>query len=206
MSQDSQDSAFLINHELRSRGLSGLDKAKELVPQLAMFVRDSTHLSSLLNACDPEERRHMYEALEPYLRFRPKPFHMYLIEMAADAERRQLPTIGPNGDLVAYKPPPEIRTSALADPAQPVSADDAFATAAVTRDTAKAHLVVVCAVCTREEVFSGITRETVTDALRAAGWRMAQTIDAEAVELCPACVEARAPKGFRARFKKVVLS
>jgi hypothetical protein len=182
-----EDSAFLINHELRSRGLSSLDEAGALIPQLAMFVRDHAHLRSLINACDAEERGHMYEALVPNLRFKAKPLHLYLIEMAEDAARRQLPTIGPDGGLVAYKPPPEIVTEA--------DADAAIATAAVTADGARHHLRAICARCTREAVFPGITKNDCVQSLRQAGWVMtyvpieqAETIpELKPVEMCPEC-------------------
>ncbi len=184
-----RDDAFAINHELKKMGLATLGEAGALMSQLAMFVRDENHFRSLLNACDPEDRRDMYESLRPNLRFELKPLDVYVAEMAIDAARRQLPTIGPDGGLVAYKPPPEIRI------------DDALATDAIAADIAKYRLHVVCVVCTAEDTFSGITQEDAVKAAREYGWRMgfkrvdvADPFSREQVEVCPKCVNARKPR------------
>jgi hypothetical protein len=181
---------FALNHELRSRGLASLDEAGALIPQLAYLVRDDRHFVSLLNACEPEKRRNMYEALAPNLRFRPRTFAEYLIENAQDAERRQLPTLGPAGELVPFKVP-EVKT--------PATGDDAIATAAAV--IATETLSVVCTLCTREQTVSAISKEDAVRELRKLGWRYGfrnsliyPGKDPERVEVCPQCVKARAPK------------
>lgn len=185
---------FAINHELKSRGFASLDEAGPLITQLAYLVTDDRHFATLLNACEPEHRRDMYEAMAPNLSFKPRSLAEYLIESAQDAERRQLPTIGPAGELVPFKVP-ELRSPAAA----PATADDAIATAAAV--IAKEHLHAVCTLCTREENVSAITKEDAVRELRKLGWRYAfrnspldPSRDPERVEVCPSCVRARAPK------------
>jgi len=180
----SQDPAFLINHELKRRGLASLAEAGALITQLAFFVRDHAHFRALINACEPEERRHMYDAMEPYLSFRPKPLADLLIELAQDAEHRQLPTITPQGGLKPFTVPE-------------LNSDDALATRAVAVELAKEHLHVVCGLCTFEDVFDGITKADAVRALRKAGWRRAMKhgdLARQTLELCPRCVRSRAPR------------
>lgn len=186
----STDSPFLINHELRSHGFASLGEAGALIPQLAFCVRDDRHLRTLINACDPEHRRSMYDALTPHLRFKARPLDVYIAELGRDAEIRQLPTTGSNGQLLEYKVP-EIKTAP--------PADAEICAAAVTDAIAKQRIRVVCPLCTREAVFSGPNKEDVIDQLRAAGWRFARKGEQqEQVEVCPKCVAARAPRLIRA--------
>lgn len=187
-----KDKAFAINHELKKHGFASLGEAGPLMAQLAFCVRDEAHFKALLNACEPEDRRDMYEALRPNLRFALKPLDVYIAEMAIDAARRQLPTIGPDGGLVAYRePPPLVLDSEI---------DDALATDAVANSIAKQFLHVVCVVCTREDTFSGPTKEDAIDAVREAGWRMGfkrvslDSPERVQVEVCPKCVAQRAPR------------
>ena len=185
------DSAFAINHELRKNGFASLDEAEHLIPQLAFCVRDDRHLRSLINDCEPENRGAMYNALAPNLRFKPRPLDVYLAEIALDAEIRQLPTIGPGGQLLEFKPA-ELRSS------EP-TVEQSIA-AAVDEVIAKEHLHAVCLLCTRETVVDGITKEDAVRQLRKAGWRMGfkrkddPLAEPESVEICPLCVRARAPR------------
>lgn len=185
---------FALNHELKKNGLASLNEPAALISQMASLVYDDKHFATLLNACEPEERRNMYEAMAPNLPFRPRTFAEYLIENAQSAEREQLPTLGPGGALVPFKVP-EFRSPAKV----PASADDAIATAAAV--IAKEHLNVACTLCMREETVSAITREDAVRELRRLGWRYAfknslidPSRDPERVEVCPACVKARAPR------------
>lgn len=181
---------FALNHELKSHGFASLDEAGTLVAQLAFLVSDDRHFASLLNACEPEERRNMYDAMAPNLAFRPRPLAEYLIDAAQDAERRQLPTIGPEGQLLAFKVP-EVESAP--------KSDDAIATEAVAEAMAKQRLWVVCVLCTREDVFRGATKEAAIADARAAGWRIGHKratpeAEPEQVEVCPKCVKERAPR------------
>lgn len=100
-----------INQFLGRRGLATLDDPRGLVTQMAFLIQDHEHLRSMLIRCEPEHRRDMYESLKPHLRFEAKPLDVYIAEGQQDAERRQLPTLGPNGELVPFKPA-EIHTEA----------------------------------------------------------------------------------------------
>ena len=93
-----------INHYLASRGLGQIGDTG-LLAQFGFLVRDHLHFQQLLAACAPELRNGMYEALVPYLGFRPKALDVYIIDAAADAERRQLPILKPDGHLEQYRPP-----------------------------------------------------------------------------------------------------
>jgi hypothetical protein len=181
---------FAINHELKSHGFASLDEAGALAAQLAYLVQDDKHFASLLNACEPEERRNMYEAMAPNLPFKARSLAEYLIEMAEDAERRQLPVIGEDGQLRAFKPP--VIESAP-------KTDAAIATEAVAEALAKERLWVVCVLCTREDVFRGATKDDAVADARKNGWRVGYKRSSpeaapEQVEVCPACVKARAPR------------
>lgn len=100
-----------INRTLGQHGLGQLDHPG-LVHQLAYFVRDHDHFRSLLIACEPAERRHMYEAMAPNVRFKAHSFEQYLAEARTDAEARQLPIQAEDGTLKPYQVP-EIKTDAL---------------------------------------------------------------------------------------------
>jgi hypothetical protein len=197
----SHDSAFAINHFLRSNGLAGLSEAGALMTQLAMFVRDDRHFGALLNACEPAERGHMYDALAPNVRFKARPLADYMIEAAQDAERRQLPTIGEDGHFKAFKVP-EIGDRSQKSEVRSQNTegrDAAIATEAVAEEIAKERLHVVCLLCTREDFFRGITKQDAVEASRAAGWRAGfkrkhNSDEREQVEICPRCVKARAPR------------
>ena len=109
-----------INQFLGRRGLATLDDPRGLVTQVAFLIQNHDHLRSMLIRCEPEHRRDMYESLKPHLRFEAKPLDVYIAEGQADAERRQLPTLGPNGELVPFKPA-EIHTQAEAEENTPES-------------------------------------------------------------------------------------
>jgi len=100
-----------INHTLAEHGFAELTDPG-LVHQLAFFVRDHAHFVSLLIACDPAERRAMYEAMSAYLRFKPRAFDQYMMEAREDAERRRLPVEQPDGTLKEFQVP-EVKSDAL---------------------------------------------------------------------------------------------
>ena len=84
-----------INQMLGAAGLGQLD-SPGLVGQIAYMVRDHEHFGSLLMACEPEERQHMWDALAPNLRFKPYALDHYLLKARADAEARRLPVQQPD--------------------------------------------------------------------------------------------------------------
>ena len=97
-----------INQTLGEHGLGQLDHPG-LVNQLAYLVRDDEHFKSLLIACEPSERGHMFAAMAPNLRFKPKTLDQYLTEARENAESMQLPIQQPDGTLKQYNVP-EIKT------------------------------------------------------------------------------------------------
>jgi hypothetical protein len=180
----------IVNRALMSNGLGKLDDPG-LVRQLGFLVSRSvkTHdeFRTLINRCDPAERPNMYEALKPYIRFELKPLDVYIAENFAIAEAKQLPTIGPDGQLVEFKVP-EIRSKA-----EPTALQ--IAQRVINDSFARFRLSVFCPRCTREAVFTGLRREDALEAARAAGWRMAVEItlgERKPFEICPQCVDTRA--------------
>jgi hypothetical protein len=132
-----------------------------------VFVRDHDHLKSLLFACEPEQRRQMYEAITPHLRFKARTFDQYLQEVREDAEARQLPTLAADGTLQGYRVP------------ELTSLDRALNEA-----VARVSLTLVCRNCTREEVFAATDRYEAVKAAREAGWVYDETTESER---CPEC-------------------
>ncbi|MGH9668273.1 MAG: hypothetical protein ACRD9L_27950 [Bryobacteraceae bacterium] len=163
-----------VNHMLMSHGLGRLEDGAGLMSQMGFLVRDEAHFQQLIAACEPEERRNMYEALRPHLRFAPQSLEHYLIEARRDAEARQLPVVGEDGQLHAYTPP-EVNT---------VIADTEAAQVAVNEAFARKRLHVVCGKCTREAVFTGDWENDCLVNLRRAGWRY--DIGAR-VDICADC-------------------
>jgi hypothetical protein len=173
-----------------SGGLGKLDDPG-LVRQIGFIVGRSvkTHdeFRTLINRCEPAERPNMYEALKPYMRFDLKPLDVYIAENLAIAEAKQLPTIGPNGQLLEFKVP-EITSKAPPTALQ-------VAQRVINDSFARFRLTVFCPRCTREAVFTGLRREDALEAARTAGWRFAVAISLdkrEPIEICPHCVETRA--------------
>jgi hypothetical protein len=119
----------------------------------------------------------MYDALEPNLRFKARTLDAYIIEAKQDAEARQLPTVGEDGQLHPYTPP----QAGLA-PTELIEAAQEAAEAAV----AKHHLTLVCAKCTREQTFSGPRKADAVFGAREAGWIYSE-INGRAREICPDC-------------------
>ena len=98
-----------INRYLGKHGLATLDDPAGLVQQLAFCVRDHIHFRQILVRCEPEHRHALYEAFRPHLSFEAKPLDVYVAEAGADAEARQLPTVGPDGQLQPFRVP-EVTT------------------------------------------------------------------------------------------------
>lgn len=159
-----------IDKVLMAHGLGRLRDGAGLVAQLAYLTRDHDHFRSLLNRCEPTERRNMYEAMRPYLRFDPKPLDVYISELAMDAEARQLPTIGEGGKFVPYSGAPEIVSEAQD---------------ALDEGLAKGHLTLTCRKCTRTETFAGYDKADAVKKAREAGWIYSAL--GEGVEICPDC-------------------
>ena len=185
-----------VNRMLRSHGLGKLNDPG-LIPQLGFLVSrvvtDHDGFRTLIDRCEPSQRRHMYEALKPYLRFEPKPLDVYVAEIGMLAEAKQLPTIDPiSGQFVPFKIP-EVKTGDLG-----VAQD------AIARECAKFQLTLLCKQCTREQTFTGAFKDDCVRAARTAGWQYrvasrllephevaletsSQLIETHQYELCPEC-------------------
>ncbi len=79
-----------ITRELRRLGFTH-DNDRELIPQMAVCVRDHDHLRAILAKVEPAKRAIAYEAFRSHLRFTPKPLEVYLSEAAQLAEQEKLP-------------------------------------------------------------------------------------------------------------------
>ena len=161
------DETARINRMLMSNGLGKLDDpglARQLGFLFGRVVRDHAEFRMLLTRCEPEQRRNMYETVKPYLRFEPKPLDAYLAESADIAERKQLPTLGPNGELLPFKIP-ELQT------APPKTGDLAVAQRVIDESFHKFQLSLLCKQCTREETFGGLRKEDCVTKAREAGWQ-----------------------------------
>ncbi len=160
-----------INRELGQHGLAQLDNPGGLCQQLGFLVKDNAEFGRLIMKCLPEERRNMYEALRPHLSFTPDPLDVYIARAGADAEARQLPTIGKNGELLPFRVQ-EIGQKAIQEA------------------LAKHHLKIVCRKCTREQEFHGLTKGEAIKAAREAGWTYDE-VKGDGREICPECPAVR---------------
>jgi hypothetical protein len=185
----------VVNRALMSAGLGKLGDPG-MVRQLGFLVKQviKTHeqFRSLLGKCEPQERHHMYEAMKPYLDGLPggaKPLDVYVAENMLEAEIRQLPTIGPGGELLPFRIP-EVRTAPddeLQAKTPEKTGELAVAQAIIDAEYARVHLALVCKRCTREDVFHAIRKEDAVERARDAGW----LYDASSkFEVCPKCAEA----------------
>ena len=167
-----------VNNLLAMHGLGRLDDPG-LPVQLGFLIQDHAHFRQLLSAADPQHRGAMYNALAPNLRFTAKPLDVYIYEAGADAERRQLPTVAPDGSLEPYHVP-EIHS------AVETLLEDARLQAEITKVVeecvAKGHLTLVCKKCLKEASFAGMTREDAAWKARHAGWGL------DGREICPECL------------------
>jgi hypothetical protein len=169
-----------INQFLGRAGLAQLDEAGPLVQQLAFMVRDEAHFRSLLTRCDPEQRRGMYEAMVPHLRFTAKPLDVYVAEAARDAEIRQLPTVDAAGQLQPFR-------------AAEVRSDEFVIQQAIAKSLAKHHLIIKCVKCTREADFYGERKIDAIAAARNEGWTYDE-LNGTGREICPQCPGGRAKR------------
>ena len=180
-----------LNRILRSAGLSTTSEPFALCAQLGYLVRDHAHFQSLLLACDPAQRRDMYEALRPHLRFVPKALDVYMAEAAIDAAARRLPVMGEDGKLHEYKVPEvfsEETIGILDEMESKIAAEDMeTAQSAVNTALAKEHLHLTCRKCTKAATFDGARRADCVDAARAAGWGYDSWKGGS--EICPKCLQ-----------------
>lgn len=154
-----------INRVLKAWGLGSLDEPGA-IQALAYMVQDHEHFSELLRACDPELRRHMYEAMSPNLRFPPNTLDWYLMRAKQHAETMQFPTLQPDGNLKPYMMPSAGSAPVLAPPEE--------------------KLIVECSKCKAINFFYGARRVDAIVQAREAGWAYDE---AEKKHLCAECLE-----------------
>lgn len=192
-----------INRMLQSHGLGRLEDGNRLLSQLGYLVRDHEHLRSLIGRCPPEDRVAMYESLKPSLRFAAWPLDVYVARTADLADRKNLPTLKPDGDFqfqsdaratglcvceaivsIRYDDDmtPICKTCGrpVADPDQAVAQD------AVNWALAKEQLTVTCMKCTKVAYFAGDTRAEAIWRARNDGWSIWEH-EGQKREVCPDC-------------------
>jgi hypothetical protein len=173
----------MINHYLGNRGLATLDDPNGLVQQLAFFIDDDEHLKQIINRCDRDLRRDMYEAVRPHLSFTPRPLDVYISELGMEAEIQQLPTLDEQGRFQPFRVQ-DIRTQ---EETELRSLIQDFVESAIT----KHHLTLTCRSCTREETFHGSRRADAIAAARAAGWTYGLDAAGTGFEICDQCPALR---------------
>jgi hypothetical protein len=168
------DNRLLLNRVLGKVGLSTLDDPTGIAQQLGFLVEDDKHFKQLLNRCEPQYRREMYEALRPHLGFEARALDVYIAELGMEAEIAKLPVVTGDGKLRAHHTQ-DIRTISRV----------------IEETISKRHLVMTCRACTREEAFHGGVREEVIRKAREAGWTYGVDDAGEGYEICPECEAAK---------------
>jgi hypothetical protein len=169
-----------INQFLGRAGLAQLNEPHALLQQMGTLVQDHDHFRRMLAKCEPEQRYQMYEALAPRLRFPAKTLSEYMIESAQIAEQRQYPTLGEDGQLHPF------------EVSEIDSRDAETIRKAAEEALSKEKLWLVCRKCTKEHVFSGVTKSDAVCRARGAGWAYDE-IRGVGGEICPDCLEKAAP-------------
>jgi hypothetical protein len=171
---DQQQAAF-INRKLKQFGLGDIASA---IAALARTIRDHKHLETMLTSCGPDERQDLYDGVRPHLRFEAKPLDAYVSSAGQMAEREQLPTIGPDGKLLPFRPAADVRSLEK-------HAEDLLA-----QEMARRVLMLKCVKCTAEDAFFQIGEETpvaVRQKALKAGWVLFPE------EICPTCPSSLRP-------------
>ena len=173
-----------VDRFLRNHGLPGLAESG-VIPAMARMIEDHWHFSRLLAACDPAQRREMYEALRPHLSFNACTLDDYEIAAKRYAESQRMPTVDAKGGLHPSEAA-DVKTAPT-----PVEQDVIdSANRALAEITAKWHLVMVCRKCTRQQVYPGQSKAQAICRAREAGW-MYDEINGDGFEICPDCPGAK---------------
>lgn len=151
----------------------------EAIAALAGTIRDHAHFQRLITEAEPSTRQNFYESVRPHLKFRPKPLDVYIADAQQMAEREKLPVLGPNGELLPFRPAQDVATGVR-------DAEDAIA-----RSIAESTLTLKCVKCTTEETFYKVGAETkvgVMMKVRRAGWVYDPVTE---TETCPKCASPK---------------
>jgi len=171
LGQNQKTKAF-VDRQLRRFGVHSINDA---IAALARTIRDHKHLETFLTSIDSQQdRQDVYESIRPHLRFTPKPLDVYVASAGQMAEREQLPILGEDGKLHAFKPAQDVRSQAQET---------------LDRYMAEKTLTLTCYKCLAEDTFYALNDETkvdVTIRARKAGWVYDIAKDKEICPKCPA--------------------
>ena len=170
--ESERDEEAILKGKLRRLGIA--PDVQEGIKALAPMILNHAQFASIIMAASGDTRQALYDAVRPYLRFRPKPLDVYVAEAGRKAEAERLPTIE-DGKLVAFKP------------AQDVGSADRVR-AAMAEEMRKKTLVLKCN-CGREESFHRAWDENSNDVIlraRRAGW-VCDFKSEVPREICPEC-------------------
>jgi len=171
LGQNQQSRAF-VERQLRRFGIGSISDA---IIALAKTIRDHKHLETFLTSIESAaDRQEVYDSIRPHLRFQAKPLDVYVASAGQMAEREQLPILGEDGRLHAFKPASDVRSQAQET---------------LDRYMAEKSLTLTCYKCLFEESFYALNDETkvdVTIRARKAGWVYDIAKDKEICPKCPA--------------------
>jgi len=177
------DERKFVDRALMSAGLGSLDDPG-LVGQIGFLARQiiKEHKDFMLwlGKAPLDKRRDMYEAMKPFMDHLPggcKSLEAYQADLMIDAEVRQLPIQGADGNLLPFR----AQDLVTRKPGELGVAQSIF-----DHEYAKHVLRLTCKRCTFFEEFPAIRKEDAVFVARETGW----IIDLrEQVEICPKCAE-----------------
>lgn len=149
-----------------------------MLMRLAPSIRDHKDLETKLTSAPPHLREIIYEAVRPFLKFKPRALDRYIASAKQMAERERLPTMDEHGNLHEF------------------SAVEVGLAATVATKT----LTLVCHKCTCEGTFHAIGNETNVDVVikaRAEGW-VYNHLASPPHEICPECPTSLRPTRYDA--------
>lgn len=155
-----QDEKRELETQVILRGLDGLNDP-QLIPLFAKAMRDHSWLQGALEECDDDKRRNMYDALKPYLPFKPWAFDTYMNRIVDKANR-----------AATWNQPVEVGEAKYRRVASSALASGAIAT-------------LICYKCTGTETFLGDTPVDAIIKARKAGWFRDVIRQKEVCSKCP---------------------
>jgi len=167
-----QNSRAFVERQLRRFGIGSIADA---IIALAKTIRDHKHLETFLTSIESvADRQEVYDSIRPHLRFQAKPLDVYVASAGQMAEREQLPILGEDGKLHAFKPAQDVKT-----------VENMLAAAIAAK-----KLTLTCIRCDRQEEFYQVGLETEVDVRKkalTAGWVLFPE------QKCPKCFERVKP-------------
>ncbi len=173
-----------LENQLMVMGLNGLSDP-ELIQQMARiinahpgFISSHYFLIGLLNGCDQEKRREMYDALCPHFTFKPWPFDKYIQKLKEHA-----------ANVESHYNPVKVGTEKLTHEGKE------FQQVASAEEAEGVMLTMTCRACTGTANFYGLTVVDAVTVARHDGW-VRDLVRQK--EVCPKCAakELEQPRGF----------